>query len=140
VPKTKKSRLTITLPPYLITALREHRKGQQERWLALGLGKVRDDALVLATWDGQPRTPGGLSKDWSGTMSELGLSITLHALRHTHASQLIAAGMDVITISRRLGHASAAITLAVYGHLFNVAWDEQAAQIIQAAFSGKGTD
>jgi integrase len=135
VPKTKKSRRTITLPLYLITALREHRKAQQERWLALGLGKVRDDALVLATWDGQPRTPGGLSKDWSGTMSELGLSITLHSLRHTHASQLIAAGMDVITISRRLGHASAAITLAVYGHLFSVAGDGQAAQIMQAAFS-----
>ena len=30
--------------------------------------------------------------------------VTLHALRHTHASQLIAAGLDVVTISRRLGH------------------------------------
>jgi len=135
VPKTKTSRRTITLPAYLIAALRENRKAQQERWLALGLGRVRDDAPVLATWDGQPRTPGGLSKDWSETMADLGMKITLHALRHTHASQLIAAGMDVLTISRRLGHASAAITLTVYGHLFSVAGDGQAAQIMQAAFS-----
>jgi integrase len=32
--------------------------------------------------------------------------VTLHSLRHTHASQLIASGMDVLTISCRLGHAS----------------------------------
>ena len=35
-----------------------------ERWLALGLGRVRDDDLVLATWEGQARTPGRLSKDY----------------------------------------------------------------------------
>ncbi len=48
-PKTRTGRRAIALPPYLVAALREHRKAQQERWLALGLGKVRDDALVLAT-------------------------------------------------------------------------------------------
>src|SRR6185312_10991813 len=38
---------------------------------------------------------------------QLGLPpVNLHALRHTHASQLIASGMDVLTISRRLGHGS----------------------------------
>jgi integrase len=43
---------------------------------------------------------------------------SLHALRHTHASQLIADAMDVLTISRRLGHGSPTITLNIYGHLF----------------------
>ena len=67
-------------------------------------------------------------------MRELKLpSISLHALRHTHASQLIASGMDVLTISRRLGHGSPTITLGVYGHLFSNT-DERAAQIIEAAF------
>ena len=41
--------------------------------------------------------------------------------------------MDVITISRRLGHASATITLNVYGHLFG-SGDDRAAEIIEAAF------
>jgi integrase len=45
---------------------------------------------------------------------------TLHALRHTHVSRVIAAGMGVLTISRRIGHASAAITLHVYVHLFTI--------------------
>jgi integrase len=59
--------------------------------------------------------------------------ITLHSLRHTHASQLIASGLDVLTISRRLGHGSPAITLAVYGHLF-ANTDDRAAQVMEAAF------
>jgi integrase len=32
--------------------------------------------------------------------------IPLHALRHTHASQLIDAGVDIVTVSKRLGHGS----------------------------------
>jgi len=41
-----------------------------------------------------------------------------HALRHTHASALIAGGIDVVTVSRRLGHSNPTITLGVYAHLF----------------------
>jgi integrase len=119
--------------------LRAHRKAQQERWLALGLGKVRDDALVFATSAGEPRMPDALSKDWSELMAGFDFKVTLHALRHTHASQLIAAGMDVVTISRRLGHASPTITLAVYGHLFSNT-DDRAAEIMEAAFSRMSTE
>jgi integrase len=59
-------------------------------------------------------------------------NVTMHAWRHTHASQLIASGLDVLTISRRLGHASAAITLSVYGHLFTN-HDTRAADVVEAA-------
>ena len=61
--------------------------------------------------------------------------ITFHALRHTHASQLIASGMDVLTVSRRLGHGAPSITLNVYGHLFKSS-DEQAAAIFEATLAG----
>jgi len=138
-PKTKRGRRTISVPPSTMAALRAHRKSRQERWLALGLGKLGDNALVFATWNGQSRTPNALSKDWSETMADLGLKITLHALRHTHASQLIAAGMDVVTISRRLGHASPTITLNIYGHLFSNT-DDRAAEIMEAAFSRPRTE
>jgi integrase len=59
--------------------------------------------------------------------------ITLHSLRHTHASMLIASGMDILTISRRLGHANPTVTLNVYGHLI-AGSDDKAAQIMEAAF------
>ena len=44
--------------------------------------------------------------------------VTFHALRHTHASQLIAQGVDIVTISKRLGHAKPSVTLAIYAHMF----------------------
>ena len=65
--------------------------------------------------------------------------VTLHGLRHTHASQLIASGMDILTISRRLGHGSAAITLAVYGHLI-AGSDSKAAEHMETMFAGLQTD
>jgi integrase len=133
-PKTRTGRRTISIPPALVGELKAHRKAQQERWLALGLGRIPDDALVLSTWDGQPRTPNALSKDWSETMADLGIKVTLHALRHTHASQLIFSGVDVVMVSRRLGHASPTITLSVYGHMFSNT-DDRAAEIMESAFA-----
>ena len=40
----------------------------------------------------------------------------LHDLRHYHATQLLAAGVPVTTVSKRLGHTSTAVTLNTYGH------------------------
>jgi len=48
----------------------------------------------------------------------------LHALRHTYASSLIAAGCDVVTVQRALGHAQPSITLNVYSHLWPSAEDK----------------
>ena len=55
--------------------------------------------------------------------------MSFHTLRHSHASALIAAGLDVVRVSRRLGHGSPAITLAVYSHLFEDTDDGAAAAI-----------
>jgi integrase len=41
-------------------------------------------------------------------MKAAGMKVTFHSLRHTHASTLISSGLGVLTISRRLGHGSAA--------------------------------
>ena len=56
----------------------------------------------------------------------------------TPCSKLIASGLDVLTISRRLGHSSPTITLGVYGHLIH-GTDDRAAQIMEAAF-GNGSN
>jgi integrase len=130
-PKTRHGRRTISLPPAAVTELRGHWKAQQELRLRLGLGKAPDDALVFAKWDGETRNPDALSKEWAACMKQISMPhIVLHALRHTHVSQLIASGMDILTISRRLGHGSPTITLGVYGHLF-ANTDERAATIMQ---------
>lgn len=133
-PKTKHGRRNISLAASVVAELRVHRKQQQEHRLRLGLGKAPGDALVFPKWDGTPRVLTTTSTEWTRTLEKLKLpSVSLHALRHTHASQLIAEGMDVLTISRRLGHGSPTITLDIYGHLFSNT-DDRAADVIERAF------
>jgi integrase len=136
-PKTPKGRRTITLPAAAVEALRAHWRAQQEQRLALGAGRSPPDSPVLATIDGKHQSPNAVTKAWPTAMATVGMpAVTLHSLRHTHASMLIANGVDVLTISRRLGHSSPTITLGVYGHLIH-GTDERAAQIMDAAFGSK---
>jgi integrase len=128
-PKTKAGRRTISIPTAVVEELRKHRLAMQERWLALGLGKLGNDTTVLATAFGEMRSADSLSRDWCAL--KVG---TLHSLRHTHASQLIAAGEDVVTVSRRLGHAKPTVTLGTYAHLY-APTDERAADIVGQSFS-----
>ena len=134
-PKTKHGRRTITLPTSVVAVLREHLKATLERRLMLGQGKIdMGDLLVFATWDNKIQSPNGMSKKWRKAVHAAKLKATFHSLRHTHASSLIAAGVDVLSISRRLGHGSPAITLGVYGHLFKP--DDRAATAIDELFGG----
>lgn len=59
--------------------------------------RARDGSDVAAGLDGKAPTP--------------------HDLRHSHASQLIAAGVPLTAIQRRLGHKSITTTSDLYGHL-----------------------
>src|SRR5262249_20159487 len=116
--KSKAGRRKITLPDIAVEALREHRRRLLEIRMQLGLGKLGPDDLLFPNLDGGPLRPSATSSDWGDTAERLGIpEITFHALRHTHASQLIDAGVDIVTISKRLGHAKPSVTLAIYAHL-----------------------
>ena len=118
-PKTKAGRRHVSLPDIVVEALREHRRAQLERRLKFGLGKLSGDDFVFAEPDGSPRGPRAFSSEWADVATAIGMpDVVFHALRHTHASQLIDAGVDIVTISKRLGHANPNITLKVYAHLF----------------------
>ena len=72
-----------------------------------------------------------LSRQWKLFIEAHGLPpIRFHSLRHVHASALISAGIPVTMIAKRLGHASARTTLAVYGHVLETD-DRAAAQAIE---------
>jgi integrase len=62
---------------------------------------------------------------------------TLYALRHTSASLLLAGGVSIRTVSRRLGHETVEMTLRVYAHLMPDA-DDRAAEVL-AGFFGTRT-
>jgi integrase len=132
-PKSRHGRRTIALPAAAAEALRAHRRRQAEQRLALGLGRPGAADWVFGRADGSPRSPDNLSRDWRRAVKALDLPpVRFHALRHAHASALIAAGVDVLTISRRLGHGTPAFTLTVYGHLLANS-DAAAARAIEAA-------
>lgn len=133
VTKTKAGRRGIDLPDIVVEALRDHRKDLLEWRIRLGAGKLGNDDLVFPSLNGGPQRPSNLSGDWSEAVRVLDLpKVTFHGLRHTHASQLIDSGLDVVRISKRLGHADPSITLKVYAHLFK-SDDRSASAAINAA-------
>jgi integrase len=132
-PKTRHGHRAVSLPASTVDVLREQRRKQLELRLMLGLGRLGASDLVFTLPDGSPWPPDKLSRDWRNAVRDRGLPrVMFHALRHSHASALIAAGIDIVTVSRRLGHGSPAITLTVYAHAFNRP-DEAAANAIEAA-------
>ena len=118
--KSGKPRL-VDLDPATIGLLRAHRRDRGAMALQLG----RDDALVFADHEGRPLYPEGVSRwfraDLARCRGALGDEtvplIRLHDLRHTHATILLSAREAVHVVSRRLGHASPNVTMAVYAHV-----------------------
>lgn len=76
-----------------------------------------DDPIV--TIDGRFMSPSTVSGKFSELRDRLGLPkrLTFHGLRHTHATWCLDAGVDLKTLSERLGHADEATTLRTYAHV-----------------------
>jgi integrase len=134
-PKTVAGNRTVALPGVVVDALREHRREQLELRLMLGTGKPDSDALVFPDPDFGHQSPRNFTTTWSRTVRRLGLPrVGWHALRHTHASMLIAAAVDIATIAKRLGHAAPTTTLSTFSHCFKRD-DRAAADAIDAALA-----
>jgi integrase len=137
-PKSRHGVRTIALPAAAVEALKDHHRKTLERRLLLGQGKPAADTFVFTTFDGDPIRPDSLSRWWGDMVRSRKLpAVSFHALRHSHASALIAAGVDPLSASRRLGHSSPGITLNVYSHVFNRNEDKAVAAITAAL---KGAD
>lgn len=76
-----------------------------------------DDPLV--TVDGRFMSPDTVSGKFSELRDALGLPkrLTFHGLRHTHATWCLDAGVDLKTLSERMGHADESTTLRIYAHV-----------------------
>jgi integrase len=133
-PKTKRGRRSITIPDEVSAELRAHKMAQQEFRLSIDIGRLGPDDLVFPHADSSPLKPNDLSRDWLVATEAIGRPINLHALRHTHVSHLIAVGVDILTISRRVGHAKPTTTLNVYRHLIPNS-DDRAAQAVTNMFA-----
>jgi integrase len=135
-PKSQAGRRSLSLAPFVVDALRQHRKEQLELRMALGLGKQTGEALVFSNLDGSPLSPDKLSRDWANLVIARKLPrVSFHGLRHSNVSMLIEKGLDVHTVSRRIGHSSASLTLSTYTHMYRRK-DDEAADAIEAALTG----
>lgn len=115
-PKSGRAR-TVAMSATVVAELRAHRARQAEEMLRLGL---RPDAaaFVIAQPDGAPLQPRSITHEWVRLVSKTALPrIRFHDLRHSHASQMLAAGVHPKIASERLGHSTIAITLDLYSHV-----------------------
>jgi integrase len=111
----------IDLDAATVAVLRAHRK--QRGGMALQL--ARDDALVFGDEEGRHLHPERFTRTFRTEAARCRKAIgedalpviRLHDLRHTHATLLLANREPVKTVSERLGHASATITMQVYAHV-----------------------
>ncbi len=112
LPKYNSERI-VAIPDELVTILSAHvALGHRTDWLFAGAGEV-------------PPHQNTVGARWRKTMADAGLwGFILHDLRHFYASGLIAAGCDVVTVQRALGHAKATTTLNTYSHLWPSAEDK----------------
>ncbi len=124
------SERVVYLADSLVNVLAEHvtihGTTGKDRWLFAGEGDDPPHQNTVGYW-------------WRKTLRDAGLTgIKLHDLRHFYASGLIAAGCDVVTVQRSLGHAKATTTLNTYAHLWPTAEDRtrKAAESIMSASLG----
>jgi integrase len=131
-PKTPASVRSLTLPPFAVVALRVQRQRQVARRLAAGPNWHGDD-FIFTTASGQHPLVSNLLKALQCACTRAAVPrLTLHQLRHQHATLAIRAGVDAKTVQRRLGHTSLTMTLGLYAHALP-SGDQQAADALQAS-------
>ncbi|MCU1624877.1 MAG: phage integrase family protein [Frankiales bacterium] len=130
-PPKYRSERVVYLPDELLAQLALHIQRYAcdlpEAWMFTGTG---DD----------PPHQNTVGHQWRNACKRASVNgVTLHDLRHFYASALIAAGCDVVTVQRALGHARATTTLNTYTHLWSTAEDrtrQAAAQLMTATQVG----
>ena len=127
-PKTHRSRRSVSLPVFVVHALRKHKKEQSERRLIVG-SAWQDLDLVIDRGDGLPVRTSSLSGRFADRMKKAEINLTFHGLRHGHASLMLAAGVHLKVVSERLGHSTIGITADLYTHVAEEVHEASAASL-----------
>ena len=107
----------VDLDEQTLGTLLGHRLAQDAERAAWGDAYV-DHGLVFAREDGNPLAPESVTKAFGELVRSAGLRpVRVHDLRHGHASVMLAAGVPLAVVSKRLGHSSVSITADTYSHL-----------------------
>ena len=132
--KTKSSQRIINIPADMVTMLKQYRHEQIKQRFALG-DQWEETGKVFTNEYGGLLNPDTLSTWFKRFVKRNNLpDIHFHTLRHTAATLLIAGGVDVATVSKRLGHADKTTTLNTYTHAIKSA-DKAAAEKLSEMLS-----
>lgn len=113
-PKTKGSKRKIKVDDATVAKLREWKRYQQEYAESIGDLFPNNANLVFTNSFGKPLSASNFRRSYWRKLSlaaELPEDCTFHCLRHSHATNLLRNGVDIRTVSHRLGHASIQTTM-----------------------------
>ncbi len=128
--KSATSARSIKVPQAAIDMLKSYRTYQSEKKLSLG-DQWANTGRLFTSWNGNPIHPDTITGWFRKFIVKNNLpDISVHSLRHTNATLLIAGGVPIKTVSNRLGHAQASTTSNIYAHAIRSA-DEAAAETLQ---------
>lgn len=114
--KNSKGR-TISIAPFVISTLRRVKHKQLENRLRYG-EYWAESGFVFTDELGNHLSASSVYKSFKRVMEDIGSPSTrFHDLRHSYAVASIKSGDDIKTVQENLGHATAAFTLDVYGHV-----------------------
>jgi integrase len=117
-PKTERSERLVALSPDCIQLLTAHRRQQSQELSAVG-HVPNDQTFIFTTQLGTVYNPRNLLRLFKALQAEAEVPVvSLHDLRHLHASLLVKSNVDVRSIADRLGHTDPSLTLRIYSHLF----------------------
>jgi integrase len=133
--KTDEARHTVGLMPFVVERLRQHRKDQIARRLALGEGwNDSHGDVVCDRGNGRPIDPDRFTKTFKRLAAQAGLDpeTTLHDLRHAVITQLGRNKVHPLIVSAIAGHSDPAFTMRVYQHAWEEGVDEGVAALGKA--------
>lgn len=135
-PKTRKGRRTITIDTETAQMLAKLRKAQFYALRSIGVTDFKNLAVCCSDVGGHTNIAnyGRWLREWQAAAGVDRFHI--HQLRHTQATQLLSAHMDVKTVADRLGHSKASTTLNIYAHAIP-ANDSKAAEMMDSLLNGK---
>lgn len=104
---------TVKIDPASLEVLQTHRRRQAAERLACP--DWLDDDFVFTTTYGRPIHPRNINRVWKSIMASAGVRyFKPHTLRHHQATILLAAGVPLHVVAKRLGHKDAMVTATVY--------------------------
>lgn len=115
--KTASSARPLLISTAAVMMLLEYQRWQDEQRAQLGDAWEDHDGRVFTTDTGAPIFPDSVTQWFSKFIARSGMpKVTVHSLRHTYASLMIADGVPLVVVSKQLGHAQTSTTANIYAH------------------------